>query len=168
MTDRDAGDSVQLTYEHLATPWPLTQSVEHEDPLIASLQVVITNQTESSVEVDGIDLIVQVGQGAALTPSTSGIETYGSDPSDWAFIGPSGPPVTYGSATYTLTPVEQYGTFESGDSLVVVLGNFATVPRAVTTTVWIRESVHGGTPGFTSFSVTTFAPGGQQPEGGTP
>ena len=155
---QEATSTTQLTYALQVNPAPITVSIPGEDPVLASLEWVITNPTSAALAVQSVAFTLVVGDGASLTPTTAGITTAVSDPTTWTVVGPASP-VTSGTATYTLEPVT--GTdvsLDAGASVVVQLFQIQTNPTPGNSTIGIKEIV-AGKPGFTNFQVTTFPTG---------
>ena len=152
--------SAALTYVPLVNPAPLVVSTDGLDPVLASLEVVITNATTSAIAVSEIDINIPVGTPPSLTQSTASIHsTVGSGV--WTLSGPTSP-VTDGIATYALTPADGQGPSISvgpGDVIVVQVYQIETNDTPGTATVGIQETLGDGTVGTTSFAVTTFPAG---------
>lgn len=149
--------TAQLTYSPLVNPAPLTASSPGFDPVLGSLEIVITNQTGATVQVAEIDFNIQVGSGASLTPTTANVQYTLSDTATWSVSGPSSP-VTDGIATYSIMPAQGLSApLESGASLVLQIYDFATNTTPGTTTIGIQEITES--TGDTSFQVTTFPVG---------
>src|SRR5580698_6571338 len=69
---QDEAPTTQLTYALKLNPAPLTVSIAGRDPVLGSLEFVITNPTLSPIEVTSITFTIQVGtQSTNLTPSTA-------------------------------------------------------------------------------------------------
>ena len=147
--------TTQLTYVPLVNPAPLTASVPGNDPVLGSLEVVITNQTGATLQVSQIDFNIQIGSGASLTPSTASMLYAISDTSTWSISGPSSP-VTDGIATYSVTPAQGLSaSLANGAALVVLIYDFQTNTTPGTSTVGIVETI-GSDVNDSSFQVTTF------------
>jgi cytoskeletal protein CcmA (bactofilin family) len=148
-----------LSYAPRVDPAPWTVSVPGRDPRLGSLEVVITNQTTKPVALASVDFTFDVGPSAsALTPTTAGIGYDVSDPTTWQLTGP--PPVTSGTATYTLGPASgTSATLGAGQSVVVELYQIQTGKTPGTANVAVKEMVDGLAPAFTTFAVTTFPDG---------
>ncbi|MGD0735328.1 MAG: hypothetical protein ABR976_09285 [Terracidiphilus sp.] len=149
--------TTQLTYALQLNPAPLTVSLAGRDPVLGSLQFVLTNSTASPIAVSSVEFTIQTGvDGSDLTPSTAGVDTSISDPVNWQ-IQPPGD-ITSGPATYSLLPMTGSSvTIVSGASVVVEIFNFATVENPGNSTIAIKEVA--GAIGFTNFQVTTFPTG---------
>ncbi|WP_214316934.1 hypothetical protein [Nonomuraea sediminis] len=158
--DVKADSGTQLTYALQTDPAPLTVSVPGSDPLLASLEFVITNQTGDTVNVDAITFTLQVGTaGSDLTTSTAGILTQVSDTGNWSVTGP-GSVITQGQAQYVLGPVSGSSVpLAAGASVVVEIYQIPTVENTGTTTIGIKEMTEQNPPAFTTASVTTFPDG---------
>lgn len=156
---RDYAAITHLAYALQLNPAPLTVSISGRDPILGSLQFVVSNPTATPISVTAIAFTLQVGTDSTdLTPSTATIGTSVSDSTNW-LIKPPGTIITSGSATYTLLP--QTGSsvvLDGGASVVVEIFDFATVEDPGNTTVTIKEAIVGGTS-FISFQVTTFPSG---------
>jgi hypothetical protein len=154
---QDAAPATQLTYALKLNPAPLTVSISGRDPILGSLEFVITNPTASPVSLHSVAFIIQVGRaGSNLTTTTANIRTSVSDSTNWFVKSPG--TITSGEAMYTLTP--QTGSSVSiapGASVVVEIYNFPTVENPGNTTVTVKESA--GSASITSFLVTTFPSG---------
>ncbi|HEY8036866.1 MAG TPA: hypothetical protein VIF37_14895 [Methylobacter sp.] len=153
----DSTPTTQLSYTLQVSPSPITVSIPQEDPILASLEFVVTNLTGSSLLVRSITFTIQVGPGASLTPTTAGISTSVSDTTDWILTAPAAP-VTCGSASYTLGPVCGSAiSLAVGASVVVQISQIQTNFIPGNSTVEIKELI-GSTPtfAFTRFVVTTF------------
>lgn len=151
-----ADSSVQLTYSPQVNPAPLTVSIPGQDPILASLEVVITNETEDDIAVESIDFSIVVGPGASLTPTTSGIQYIVSDTTDWSISGPSGI-ITEGTAVYSISPATgESVTLTAGSSVVVQIYQIQTNQTPGSTTINVKETLADSQLGFTSFQLTTF------------
>jgi Chaperone of endosialidase len=154
----ETGTNQQLSYGLQLNPAPFTVSVPNEDPVLGSLEFVITNPTATALSVNSVAFTLQVGTGASITPSTGSIATAVSDPTDWIVVGPPSP-VTSGPATYTLQPATGSSvSLASGASVVVQIFQIQTNPAPGNSTINIKEIV-GNQVGLTSFMVTTFPAG---------
>jgi hypothetical protein len=155
---QDAAATTQLTYALQLNPAPLTVSISGRDPILGSLEFVITNPTASAISLNSVAFTIQVGTtGSNLTTSTANVGTSVSDSTNWLIQSPG--TITSGPAIYTLSP--QSGSSVSvaaGASIVVEIYNFSTVENPGNTTINVKESV-GSTISFTSFLVTTFPSG---------
>jgi hypothetical protein len=149
--------STQLTYALQLNPAPLTVSIAGSDPVLGSLEFVITNSTASAIALRSVSFAIQVGTASSnLTTSTATVGTSVSDTVNWLIQSPG--TVTNGPAVYTLLP--QTGTSVSvapGASIIVQIYNFPTVGSPGNTTINIKETA--GSISFTSFLVTTFPSG---------
>ena len=154
---KDEAASTQLTYALQVRPAPITVSVSEEDPVLASLEFVVTNPTDSALNVESVAFTIQVGTDASLTPTTAGITTAVSDTTNWIVNGPSGT-VTSGPATYTLQPATgQYVSLAAGASVIVQIFDIQTNTIPGNSTVKIKEMTTA--IALTSFLVTTFPAG---------
>ena len=150
--------TAQLTYSPRVDPAPLTVSSPGLDPVLGSLEVVITNPTGATVQVTEIDFNIPVGPGASLTSTTADVQYTLSDTTTWSLTGPS-TPVTDGIATYSITPTQGLSApLESGASLVLQIYDFTTNTTPCAATIEIQETI-GSDVGGTSFQVTTFPMG---------
>jgi hypothetical protein len=148
----------KLTYALRVKPAPITVSIPHVDPVLASLEFVVTNPTKAALSVVQIGFTIEVGPEPSLSPSTDGIKHSVSNPNNWIVTGPPSR-VDKGPATYKLEPsTGTAGTIEAGASLVVKIAQIQTNTTPCNTVVKIKEIVDS-TPGFTSFQVTTFPAG---------
>lgn len=155
---QETTSTTQLTYALQVNPAPITVSIPDEDPVLASLEFVLTNPTATALAVQSVAFTITVGDGASLTPTTAGIATAVSDQTNWNVIGPPSP-VTSGTATYTLQAVTGSDvSLDGGASVVVQLFQIQTNPTPGNTTIGIKEIVEAK-PGFTNFQVTTFPTG---------
>ena len=154
---QDTAATTQLTYALQLNPAPLTVSIAGRDPILGSLEFVITNSTASAISLDSVEFTLQVGDtGSNLTTTTADIGTSVSDSTNWQIQSPG--TITSGPAAYTLLP--QTGSSVSvapGASIVIEIYSFPTVENPGTTTVAVKETA--GVIGFTSFLVTTFPSG---------
>jgi hypothetical protein len=154
---QDDASTTQLTFALQLNPAPLTVSISGRDPLLGSLQFVLTNPTASAISLNSVAFTIQVGTaGSNLTTTTANIGTSVSDSTNWQIQSPG--IITSGPAVYTLSP--QTGTsvsVASGASIVVEIYNFPTVENPGNTTIHAKETA--GAIGFTSFLVTTFPSG---------
>jgi hypothetical protein len=153
---QDEAPTTQLTYALKLNPAPLTVSIAGRDPVLGSLEFVITNPTQLPIEVTSIIFTIQVGtQSTNLTPSTANTLT-SVDNDNWQIESPGS--VTSGSANYIMLPAT--GTsyaLPANASVVIQIYNFATVENPGSSRVTIKEVA--GKTGFTSFQVTTFPSG---------
>ncbi|MBV9787842.1 MAG: hypothetical protein JOZ51_06700 [Chloroflexi bacterium] len=155
---QEATSTTQLTYALQVNPAPITVSLPDQDPVLASLEFVLTNPTSTALAVQSVAFTLVVGDGASLTPTTAGITTAVSDPTSWTVVGPASP-VTSGTATYTLGPVTGSDvSLDAGASVVVQLFQIQTNTTPGNTIIEIKEIV-AAKPGFTNFQVTTFPTG---------
>lgn len=154
-----ADGNTHLTYDLQTNPAPLTVSVPQESPELASLQFVVTNQTNAPVMVESITFTLEAGtSGASITPSTDGLLTQVSDTVNWNVTKPG--LVTSGPAPFVLEPAAGAAvTLAAGASVVVEIYHMQTVEVPGTSTVAIKEVLQGAAPTFASFSVTTFPDG---------
>jgi len=155
---QDTAATTQLTYGLQLDPAPLTVSIAGRDPILGTLEFVITNPTASAIALSSVAFTIQVGTaGSNLTTTTANISTSVSDSTNWLIQSPG--TVTSGPAIYTLSP--QTGSSVSvapGASIVVEIYNFPTVENPGNTTINVKETV-GTTINFTSFLATTFPSG---------
>ena len=154
---QDGASTTQLTYALQLNPAPLTVSIAGRDPVLGSLQFVLTNSTASSVAVDSVEFTIQVGTATTdLTPSTANVNTSVSDSTNWQIQSPG--TITNGPATYTLQPATGSSvSIPTGASVVVEIFDFPTVQNPGNSIITIKEIA--GAIGFTSFQVTTFPTG---------
>lgn len=154
---QDAAATTQLTYALQLNPAPLTVSISGRDPILGSLEFVITNPTASAIALSSVAFTIQVGSaGSNLTTTTANIGASISDSTNWIIQTPG--TITSGPAIYTLSP--QTGPSVSvapGASIVVEIYNFPTVENPGNTTINVKETT--GSINFTSFLVTTFPSG---------
>ena len=149
-------EPMKLSVGLLISPAPFTVSIPGEDPVLGSLEFVITNATSDKLVVDSVTFTLEVGPGASITPSTAGIATSVSDPNNWFIMGPSSP-VTSGPANYQL--LNTSGTsLPPGGSVVVQIYQIQTNPTPGNSTVTVKEVV-GSSPSSTTFLVSTFPKG---------
>lgn len=155
---QDAAATTQLTYGLQLNPAPLTVSIAGHDPILGSLEFVLTNPTASAISLSSVAFTIQVGtDGSNLTTSTANIGTSVSDTTNWQVQSPG--TITSGPATYTLQPKTGSSvSIAPGASVVVEIIDFPTVENYGNTTISIKETV-GSTINFTSFLVTTFPAG---------
>ena len=90
-------EPVKLSVGLQINPAPFTVSIPGEDPVLGSLEFVITNSSGGTVSVNSVAFTLQVGTGASITPTTAGIATAVSDPNNWMIVGPPSP-ITSGPA----------------------------------------------------------------------
>ena len=148
----------QLNYGLQINPAPFTVSIPGEDPVLGSLEFVISNPKTTAVSVQSVAFTIQVGTGGSITPSTAGIATAVSDTVNWNVVGPPSP-VTSGPATYTLQPATGSSvSLAPGASVVVQIFQIQTNTTPGNSTINIKETVNTSI-GFTSFQVTTFPTG---------
>lgn len=149
-------EPMKLSVGLLISPAPFTVSIPGEDPVLGSLEFVITNATSDKLVVDSVTFTLEVGPGASITPTTAGIATSVSDPNNWFIMGPSSP-VTSGPANYQL--LNTSGTsLPPGGSVVVQIYQIQTNPTPGNSTVTVKEVV-GSSPSSTTFLVSTFPKG---------
>jgi microcystin-dependent protein len=154
---QDAAVTTQFTYALQLNPAPLTVSISGSDPVLGSLQFVVTNPTASAISLNSVTFTIQVGTDSSdLTTSIATVGTSVNDTTNWQ-IQPPGK-VTSGSAVYTLAPMTGSSvSVAAGASIIVQIYNFPTVENPGNTTIGIKETA--GAIGFTSFLVTTFPSG---------
>lgn len=135
----DPGNAL-LTYGADVHPAPLTVSASDSNPTIGMLQIVITNNTADSVEVDHIDVRVPVGSGAALMQTAQNVGTLVSDPQRWTFQ-------LHGAVHATIATYRLRGTLGSpvqlakGEAVVASLVGFQTVLTPCTAQLVVHESI---------------------------
>jgi hypothetical protein len=153
----DDASSTQLTYALQLNPAPLTVSISGRDPVLGSLQFVLTNPTASAIAVNSVEFILQAGTASNdLTPSTASVATSVSDATNWQIQSPG--TITSGPATYTLQPMTGgSASIAAGASLVVEIFGFPTGQNPGNSTIAIKEVA--GAIGFANFQVTTFPTG---------
>jgi hypothetical protein len=156
---RDDSATTRLTYALQLNPAPLTVSISGRDPILGSLQFVVTNPAASPVSVTSVAFTIQVGTASSnLTPSTATIGTSVSNNTDWQVQSP-GAPITSGPATYTLAPrTGSAAVINAGASVVVEIFDFPTVEDPGSTVITVKETI-SNTIALTSFQVTTFPSG---------
>jgi hypothetical protein len=155
---QDAAATTQLTYGLQLNPAPLTVSIAGEDPVLGTLEFVLTNPTASVITLNSVTFTIQVGtDGSNLTPSTATITTSVSDTTNWQIQSPG--TITSGPAVYTLQPKTGSSVpIAPGGSVVVEIIDFPTVQNVGNTTINVKETTSAGIS-FTSFLVTTFPSG---------
>ena len=73
-------------------PAPLTVGLAGRDPVLGSLQFVLTNLTASPISVSSVEFTVEVGtESSDLTPSTANVGTSISDSTSWLIPPVSSP-----------------------------------------------------------------------------
>jgi hypothetical protein len=156
---RDDAATTQLTYALQLNPAPLTVSISGRDPILGSLQFVVSNPTAYPISVNSVAFTIQVGTDSTdLTPTTATIGTSVNNNTDWQIVSP-GSIITSGPATYTLQPqTAKSVVLNGGASVVVEIFDFPTVENPGNTTITVKETVDGKIS-FTSFLVTTFPAG---------
>jgi hypothetical protein len=155
----ETGTSIQLTYGLQVNPAPITVSIPNQNPVLASLEFVLTNPTSKALSIQSVEFTIKVGPGASLTPSTDGIKTRVSDSVNWD-VEPPQSRITDGNAVYKLQPATGTSvTLAGGASIVVQLFQIQTNTEPGNTKILIKETVVGSAPAFTSFEVTTFPSG---------
>ncbi len=150
----EANDTTQLTYAVQTNPAPLTVSLPNQPSTLASMQIVISNETGGPVSVQSITFSVQVGTGASLMQTTQNVMTAVSDTANWSF--PPAPAINTGTARYVLGPATGTSvTLAAGASVVVEVFQFPTILSPATTTVNVKEQITGSQPNFLNFTITT-------------
>lgn len=157
---QDSDSTTQLSYALQINPAPFTVSIPDMPPVTGSLEFVITNPTNSAVNVTSVAFTLTVGSDSdCITQSTSGVLTSVDDTTNWTFTGPPSP-ITNGSATYLLTP--KSGSpypLPAGASVVVQIFGFQTMPVPGNSTLDIKELIVSLPPAYCSFIVSTFPTG---------
>ncbi len=155
---KDDVSNTALSYGLQVNPAPLTVSIPGEDPVMGSLEFVISNPTSSAMDVTSVSFSIFVGtEGTNLTPSTANTGTQVSDSVTWMVQSPG--TVTSGLATYTMKPqTGSTGSIPAHSAVVVQIFNFATVQSPGNTIVTVKEVI-GTSSGFVNFQVTTFPAG---------
>jgi len=158
--------TTQFTYVANVDPLPLITSSEGAEPVIGSLQVVITTGDEGPYTItsdDSISFAIPYCDPDANPPcSTGGVmqnvndatPSWFDDTNEWTF---SLQGTEDGVGVFTLSPVGSF-TLPSGYTFGVELAGFETVEQPCVSTVNIAESV-GGTTGINCFDVATFPVG---------
>jgi len=156
---RDAAATTKLAYALQLNPAPLTVSISGRDPILGSLQFVVSNPTAYPISVNSVAFTIQVGTDSTdLTTTTATIGTSVSDSTNWQIESP-GSVITSGPATYTLLPQTGKSVIlNGGASVVVEIFDFPTVENPGNTTITVKETIDGAIS-FTSFQVTTFPAG---------
>lgn len=154
-----AGSTTQLSYALQLNPAPFTVSVPGEDPILGSLEFVITNPTRNALYVTSVGFTIEVGTASnCITPTTAGILTAMSDNVNWIVTGPG--TVTSGSATFTLEPATGSSvSLAAGASVIVQIFEIQTNTVPGNSIVAVKEMIVSTPPAFTQFQVTTFPAG---------
>ncbi len=153
----DPDSNTVLTYAPQVNPAPLTVSLPGKDPKLASLEIVITNETDNPVAVSSISISFNVGDSNALMQTTQGVNYAVSDGQSWN-VTPPPSPVSSGEATYKLGPkVGSSVTLPSNGSVVLQLYQFQTIFQPSSATVTVKESLVNLDPAFAYFQITTFS-----------
>ena len=153
----DPNSNTVLTYAPQVNPAPLTVSLPGKDPKLASLEIVITNETDDPVAVSSISITFNVGDSNALMQTTQGVNYAVSDGQSWN-VTPPPSPVSSGEATYKLGPkVGSSVTLPSNGSVVLQLYQFQTIIQPSSVTVTVKESLANLDPAFAYFQITTFS-----------
>jgi len=155
---QDTAATTQLSYALQIDPAPFTVSIPGQNPVIGSLEFVVTNPTGSTINVTSVAFNLPVGSASdCITQTTSGILTASNDTVNWNIVGPASP-VTSGIATYTLQPASGNPfPLPAGASVVVQIFGFQTITVPGNSTISIKEIT--STVSFASFIVTTFPTG---------
>jgi len=155
---QDAAATTQLSYALQIDPAPFTVSIPGGNPVIGSLEFVVTNPTSSAIDVTSVAFNLTIGSTSDCIAQTSaGISTTSNDTVNWSIIEPPSP-VTSGIATYTLQPSSGNPySLPAGASVVVQLYGFQTITIPGNSTISIKEIT--STVSFASFIVTTFPTG---------
>ncbi len=155
---QDTASTTQLSYALQIDPAPFTVSIPGESPVIGSMEFVVTNPTNSTINVTSVAFSLTIGDASnCITQTTAGISTSSNDTVNWNVIGPASP-VTSGTATYTLQPSSGNPfPLPAGASVVVQIFGFQTITVPGNSTINIKEIT--STVSFTSFIVTTFPTG---------
>jgi Chaperone of endosialidase len=155
---RVGATATQLTYALRLNPAPLTVSISGRDPILASLEFVITNPTSAPIQLTSIIFTLRVGStGDSITSSVANAGALTSDQTNWQVQIPG--PVSSGPADFVVLPATGTGSLPAQSSLVVELYNLPTVENPGNSTVSVKEVLAGGLTGFTSFLVSTFPTG---------
>ncbi|MBV9762805.1 MAG: hypothetical protein JO340_19760 [Acidobacteriaceae bacterium] len=151
----DGSQATTLTYMPHVQPAPLTISVPDQPPTLGSLEIIITNQESTTLDIESIEFIIPVGPGATLTPTTQGIQTAVSDSAKWQIVPPWGT-IMNGTASYTLQPATgSSAPLKEGQSVVVQIYSFQTIESPATASIGIKEKIGGATK-TGGFDVTTY------------
>jgi microcystin-dependent protein len=154
---KDAAATTQLSYGLQLNPSPLTVSIAGADPILASLEFVITNPTTTPIKLTSVGITIQVGTaGTCVTTTTAQAGATTSDPTNWQIQTPG--TVTDGPATFTVESSTGPQTLAPGASIVAQIYDLPTVENPGNTTISIKETI-GGSYNFTSFQITTFPTG---------
>src|ERR1044072_9087894 len=94
---QETAATTQLTYALQVNPAPITVSIPNEDPVLASLEFVITNPTAAALAVQSVAVTCSGGARARLPPPTARIAPALPAPPSWQVVGPASP-VTSGTA----------------------------------------------------------------------
>lgn len=155
-----SNSTTTLSYSPQVNPSPLVASMPGVDPVVAWLEIVITNQSGRDLQVSEIDFNIMVGGAGSLTPTTAGIGcALGGSDGTWSITPPSSI-ITSGKATYSVTPVQgKSAPLRDRASLVVQIYNIQTNTVPGITTVEIVENIDSQPQGDGSFELTTFPSG---------
>lgn len=155
---QDVDSKTKLSYALQINPAPFTVSIPHENPVIGSLEFVVTNDTPDSIVVTSITFPLVVGTGSdCITTTTSGIDTLVNDTVNWTVIGPP-TPVTNGTANYKLQPTVGSYALPAGASVIVQIFGFPTIQTPGNSTIAIKELI-ASKEAYSNFILTTFPTG---------
>ncbi len=164
---QDTDSTTQLSYALQIDPAPFTVSIPDENPVYGSLEFVVTNPKSYTVTVTSVAFTLTVGSSSdCITGNTDDISTSVNDSVNWNVVGPASP-VSSGPATYTLEPASGNPyDLPAGASVVVQIFGFQTITTPGNSNISIKELIVTSagpppvnTPGFASFTVTTFPTG---------
>lgn len=156
---QDTDSTTQLSYALQINPAPFTVSIPSQNPVIGSLEFVVTNTSGGDLDVTSVTFPLLVGSTSdCITQGTAGISTSVNDNVNWNVVGPASP-VTDGTANYVLQPTSGNPfSLPDGASLVVQIFGFQTITIPGNSTIAIKEITGSGTA-FSDFIVTTFPTG---------
>lgn len=153
---KDISATTQLSYGLQVNPAPLTVSIAGEDPILASLEFVVTNPSTKPITLTSVAITINVGQaGTNITTTTALAGATTNDP-NWQVQLPGS--ITDGPATFTMQSQTGPLPVAPGTSIVVQIYNLPTVENPGNTTISLKETV-GGSSNFVNFQLTTFPTG---------
>jgi hypothetical protein len=154
-----AAPNTRLTYAIQVNPAPLTVSVKGLDPVIGSVELLVTNDSGKALDVTSLVFTIEIGpSGNDLMQTTQGVKKTTSDNSAWTLSGPAS--VNEGPADFTLGPaVGDTVTLADSESIVAQIYDFETVTEPGTSTIQVAETIDNDPASFTSLAVTTFPAG---------
>ena len=131
-----------LQYNIISNPFPLQASASSGSPNVAQVTIVVTNNTNSDVELQGMMIQIPIGQNSTqLTNDSTDIGPV--PPTNWKNPGVQTPS---GFIQYSFLPMEGYGTVCAGQSLNFIFNNIQINNQTGEVEIDVTEGSNNCTP----------------------